>query len=149
MDDYMYELKEMLCDELESIVEKGELSISSLDTIHKITDTIKNIHKIEMLDGEKGSRGSYGDGTGYSERRRYSRDDGNSNHMDGSYDEGGDSYRRGRNQMGQYTSRASRVYSREGGKERMLKQLHSMMNTAESDKEKESIQKCIRSIENA
>lgn len=147
--EYMYELKEMLCDELEMIVGKGELSHSSLDMVQKITDTIKNIDKIEMLEGQNPYGGSYGDDDGYSERRRYSRDGGNSYHGDASYDEGGDSYRRGRNQMGQYTSRAYRGYSREGGKERMITKLRSMMNTAENEKEKESIQKCIKSLENA
>ena len=155
--DYMFELKEMLCEELEMIVGKGELSYSSLDTAHKITDTIKNIAKIEMLEGQNGFGGSYGNSyggsygeeSGYSERRRYSREGGNSSRGDLSYDDGGDSNRRGRNQMGQYTSRAYRGYSREGGKERMISQLRSMMNTAETDKEKESIQKCIKSLENS
>lgn len=147
--EYMYELKEMLCDELEMIVGKGELSHSSLDMVQKITDTIKNIDKIEMLEGQSAFGSSYGDDDGYSERRRYSRDGGNSYRGDLSYDDGGDSYRRGRNQMGQYTSRAYRGYSREGGKERMISQLRSMMNTAENEKEKESIQKCIKSLENA
>lgn len=147
--EYMYELKEMLCDELEMIVGKGELSHSSLDMVQKITDTIKNIDKIEMLEGQSAFGSSYGDDDGYSERRRYSRDGGNSYRGDLSYDDGGDSNRRGRNQMGQYTSRAYRGYSREGGKERMISQLRSMMNTAENEKEKESIQKCIKSLENA
>lgn len=147
--EYMYELKEMLCDELEMIVGKGELSHSSLDMVQKITDTIKNIDKIEMLEGQSAFGSSYGDDDGYSERRRYSRDGGNSYRGDLSYDDGGDSYRRGRNQMGQYTSRAYRGYSSEGGKERMISQLRSMMNTAENEKEKESIQKCIKSLENA
>lgn len=154
--DYMFELKDMLCEELEMIVGKGELSHSSLDMVQKITDTIKNIDKIEMLEGQNsfGSSygGSYGDSyaenSGYSERR-YSREGGNSSRGGSSYDEIGESYRRGRNQMGQFTSRAYRGYSREGGKERMISQLRSMMNTAETDKEKESIQKCIKSLENA
>ena len=151
--DYMFELKEMLYEELGMIVEKGELSYSSLDMVQKITDTIKNVDKIEMLEGQNGFGGSYGgsygDDEGYSERRRYSREGGNSSRGNSSYDESGDSYRRGRNQMGQYTSRAYRGYSREGGKEHMIQQLRSMMNTAENDKEKESIQKCIKSLENS
>ena len=139
------------------IVEKGELSCSSLDMAQKITDTIKNIDKIEMLEGQTGFGGSYGnsyggsydDDSGYSERRRYSREGGNSSRGDLSYDDGGGSGRRGRNQMGQYTSRSYRGYSREGGKEHMIQQLRSMMNTAENEKEKESIQKCIKSLENS
>ncbi len=147
--EFMYELKEMLCDEVEQIVEKGELSISSLDTLHKLTGTIKNVDKILMYAEYENGGGSYDDGSEYSSRR-YSRDDGNSYRMNLSRGESGESYRRGRNRMGQYTSRNSnRGYSREGGKEKMIEQLHSMMQTAETEKERESIQKCIKSIENS
>lgn len=54
--EYMHELKDKLCDELEEIARKGELGAGDLEIIHKLTDTIKNIDKIEMLE----------DGDGYS-----------------------------------------------------------------------------------
>lgn len=84
-------LKDMLCEELEEITRKGELSAGDLDTAHKLTDTIKNIDKIQMLeDGdysrtgewEADMRGTYGRGNSYSNRGRhyvrghYSRNDG-------------------------------------------------------------------------
>jgi hypothetical protein len=56
---YLEEIKEMLCEELEKIGKKGELSAGSLDIVHKLTDTIKNIDKIEML--EEGGGSSYDD----------------------------------------------------------------------------------------
>ena len=88
----MSELRETLCMELEEISEKRELSMGDLETVHKLTDTIKNIDKIGMM-GEGGSSyygdsygDSYGDwrasGTydrGRMSRGRYSRDG-----MDGS-----------------------------------------------------------------
>lgn len=43
-------LKEMLCAELEEYSNISEINSSSLDMIYKLTDTIKNICKIEMLD---------------------------------------------------------------------------------------------------
>ena len=63
-----YKLKDMLCQELDEIAEKGELGAGDLDIAHKLTDTIKNIDKIEMLEDEGYSRdGDYS-------QRRYSRD---------------------------------------------------------------------------
>ena len=50
----MNQLKEMLCEELEKLTKKGELSAGSLDAVHKLTDTIKNIDKIMMLEEEEG-----------------------------------------------------------------------------------------------
>lgn len=87
----MHELRDTLCMELEEISEKRELSMGDLETVHKLTDTIKNIDKIEMM-SEGGS--SYGEpyndshgnwrasGTydrGRMSRGRYSYDDGMDN----------------------------------------------------------------------
>ena len=50
----LYDLKEMLCKELEEIAGKGEMSAGDLETTHKLTDTIKNIDKILMLEEDGG-----------------------------------------------------------------------------------------------
>lgn len=153
---YLEELKEMLCKELEEIAQKGELSAGSLDTVHKLTDTIKNIDKIEMLEegeysedaGNWMARGSYGGGSSYNEggssyrgRKRdrmgkYSRDDG----MD--YSEDGNSYARNRggNRGG---------YSRAERNEHNIHKLNEMMENAETDREREAIRRCIQQLENA
>ena len=47
----IYRLKDMLTDELDEIVDKGQLSLDDLHTAHTLTDTIKNIHKIAGLEG--------------------------------------------------------------------------------------------------
>ena len=82
---YLEELKEMLCEELEKIGKKGELSAGSLETVHKLTDTIKNLGKIEMLEEQSGgysheSGNSYARGRGRNAKRdsmgRYSREGG-------------------------------------------------------------------------
>ena len=44
------DLREMLCDELDEIAKKQEMSAGDLETIHKLTDTIKNIDKIIIMD---------------------------------------------------------------------------------------------------
>ena len=87
--EYMYELKEKLCDELDEIARKPEMGAGDLEIIHKLTDTIKNIDKIEMMkeDGGYSQVGdweiegrAYNRGNSYRGRKRdsmgrYSRDD--------------------------------------------------------------------------
>ena len=55
---YMHDLKDLLCAELEDYAEKGKkpgkMSMGDLDSIHKLTDTVKNILKIDMLECEDG-----------------------------------------------------------------------------------------------
>lgn len=57
----MYDLRNMLCDELDELARKGELGAGDLDIVHKLTDTIKNIDKIETLeeDGYSSRRDEY------------------------------------------------------------------------------------------
>jgi hypothetical protein len=56
----MHKIKEMLMNELYEYEEKakrmtgGKISASELDKIHKLTDTVKNICKIDMLEEEEG-----------------------------------------------------------------------------------------------
>ena len=79
----MYDLRDMLCKELEEITRKGELGAGDLDIAHKLTDTIMNIDKIEAMeeDGyssrldEHDMRGRSRRGTHYV-RGHYSRDGG-------------------------------------------------------------------------
>lgn len=94
--EHLKRMKEKLHKELKEFDKKDDLSMGDVTTIHMLTDTIKNIDKICMLEEEGGysqavdrdgrmmphyNQGgrSYNDG-GYSQRRdsrgRYSRDDG-------------------------------------------------------------------------
>lgn len=79
----MNEIKEMLCREMDEIAGKGEISAGDLETIHKLTASIKNIYKIEMYDENSyyGSGRSYDGGSSYDDysgrhyvRGHYSRD---------------------------------------------------------------------------
>lgn len=143
--EYIEKIKKMLCKELDEYAMKGKISGSDLDMIWKLTDTVKNLDKIEMLeDGD-----SY---DGYSEMREYP-------YMHGS------SYARGRGRydkrdsMGRYSSddrmiddyseaRIDRRYSRDDAKDHMMNKLGSMMEDADPN-EREILKKCMRELERA
>ena len=143
--DYMHDLKEKLCDELEEIARKPEMSAGDLEAIHKLTDTIKNIDKIEMLedgdgysmDGDWEARGSYRGGD-YS-RRDY--DDGSSNANRGMHYVRGHYSRAGRDSMGRY--------SRDGAKDKMMHHLEEMMDAASTEKDREMVRRFMSQMENA
>lgn len=132
--EYMHELKEKLCDELEEIARKGELGAGDLEIVHKLTDTIKNLDKIEML--EDGGYSQAGDWE--IEGRAYNR---------------GNSYaRRKRDSMGRYSreGRGGRGgYSRHDAKEAMMDQMEDLMAQAGSEKEREAIRRCMNQLENS
>ena len=143
--EYIEKIKKMLCKELDEYAMKGKISGSDLDMIWKLTDTVKNLDKIEMLeDGE-----SY---DGYSEMREYP-------YM------GASSYARGRGRyakrdsMGRYSSddritddyseaRMDRRYSRDDAKDHMMNKLGSMMEDADPN-EREILKDAMRKIERA
>ena len=106
---YMHDLKDLLCAELEDFAEKGKksgkMSMGDLETVHKLTDTVKNIMKIDVLKEEAGYSE---DGTYMGEGRIYG-----TSYDDGMHREGGYSYARGR---GRYARRDSMGrYSRDDG----------------------------------
>ena len=47
---YMQELEHMLCDELDKIAERGELTAGTLDTVQKLTHSIQSLKTIEAMD---------------------------------------------------------------------------------------------------
>lgn len=149
-------IKEMLYAELEEYAERGELSAGSLDVLHKLTDTIKNIDKIEMLEeeggysreggsyegGNSGARGGRRGGRHYV-RAHYSRDSGS--YGGGSY-ESGDSYAGGSYGQGGSYARGG-GYSREDGKHRMMQQMEQLMQQADNDRQRDVIRRCMDQLE--
>lgn len=127
---YMHELKEKLCEELEEIARKGELGAGDLEIIHKLTDTIKNIDKIEMLEEDDG----------------YSRDGDWEADMRGTYGRGSSYRGRKRDSMGRYSRTGrmypDRVYSRGDAKEHMMEQMEDMMGGA-NEREKEILRRAM------
>ena len=134
--EYMYELKDKLCKELDEIARKPEMGAGDLEIIHKLTDTIKNIDKIAILEEDGGysqagdwemeGRGSYNRGSSYRGQRRDSR---------GRYS------REGRGSRG--------GYSRHDAKEAMIDQMEMLMEQAGSEREREAIRRCMGQLENA
>lgn len=86
MKESMYCLKDMLYSELDEICEKGQMSAEDLETVHLLTDTIKNIGKIETMEETGYSRDNGGSDYSnshyvrghYSRENRYSMTDGKS-----------------------------------------------------------------------
>ena len=102
-----------------------------------------------------GSYNSYADSYGYSRNYSNARR-GRDGDDDGRYSED-NSYRRGRDSMGRYTSRDGGSY-REGGsyrdggysghtKEQMVKKLEQMMRDTDDEKERENIIRAIEQLE--
>lgn len=120
----LYDLKDMLCGELDEIGKKGEMSAGDLETVHKLTDTIKNIDKITML--EEG---------GYSRDEDYSRDGDWSANMRGNYGRGNSYARRGSHYVRGH-------YSRDDGREAIVQRMEEMLRDAEG-RDRETIQRCI------
>ena len=168
---YMQDLKDLLCAELEDYAEKGKksgkMSMSDLESIHKLTDTVKNILKINMLEDDSGysedgaymgegriygtSYDGYDRGTSYARGRgryakrdsmgRYSRRGGSSYDDDMSYARGGRGGNRGYSREG--------GYSRDDGKEYMMERLGELMDEAEKPAEREALKKCMQALERA
>ena len=153
---YMEDLKDLLCAELEDYAEKGKksgkMSIGDLESIHKLTDTVKNILKIDVLKEE----------IGYSEDGHYM---GEGRIYGTSYDyDRGTSYARGRTRakrdsMGRYSRDDGYMrrdvrnmrdgYSRDEGKAYMMEQLEDMMEDAENPAEKEALRRCMDALKRA
>ena len=148
--EYMYELKDKLCKELDEIARKGELGAGDLEIIHKLTDTIKNIDKIDMLEDESGYSE---DGAYMGEGRIYgtSYDDGMRRGAGYSYARGRGRYAK-RDSMGRYSRDVRGMrdgYSREDGKAYMMEQLEDMMEDAEKPAEKEALRRCMEALKRA
>lgn len=129
--DAFYELKDMLCEELEDLVKKGELSAGSLDAIDKITHSIKSLVTIiAMEEGGYSNDGSY---DGYN--------GGNGGGMNGGSYMRGNSGRRGGRMYG------GRRYSRDEAKDEVMRHLEKAMNGATGEQRK-IIQEAVDELKN-
>ena len=141
----MKKYEDMLCRELDKIemeIDKsGGMTSGVLDAMHKITDTIKNLKKIEMLGEGGSSHNSYG--------RYYSRD--GEWTANGSYNNG-DSYGSYGGSYGDdngYSGRMHYVrghYSRDEAKDSMISRLEALMTNASSDRDKQTIRETISTL---
>lgn len=128
----MHKLKDTLCRELDEFARRDSIESYDLDTIHMLTDTIKNLDKIEMLED-----GGYSQARGGGNRggmRTYARDGegGGYGYEDSFGDNDGYSMaRRRRDERGRY--------SRDDGRDDMVNRLEEMMNHVSSDRDREEI----------
>lgn len=133
----LYELKEILCDELKEYGKKGDLTAGSLDVVDKLSHALKSIETIiameESSDEYSSSYNAYGR---------------NGQMVNGtSYRDGGRSYARGRrgnvrrDSMGRY-ARNGYSYSAD----EMVDQLGELMNDAPEEL-KSDIQRLIKKAE--
>lgn len=135
------QIKEMLCDELEGIAKKKELTTSSLEVIDKAIDIVKDIATIEAMEQEYGYSQEGGYSNGYYGRMPY--------YM---YDDGmGNSYARGRgsnarrDSMGRY-SNEGRSYDYNGYSGDTKEELQKLMGSAQNEREREAIRKALDSM---
>lgn len=145
----LYQLKEMLCKELEEYGSKGDLSAGSLEIVDKLAHALKNLDKIiETKEEESGEEYS---GAMYRRGGSYRYDDGMMT-GGGSYRRGG-SYARGgrRGMVNNPTGRNQ--YSREGGYSRaegdmdeIVEELRGMIGDLPEDKQRE-VQRFVEKVE--
>ena len=133
---HLEKLKEALCEELDKFGKSGDITVNSLEKIHKLTDTIKNIDKIMALEEESGySEEMYG--SSYARGRRYAKRDSMGRYSkDGGYSEDDDYSER---KMG-------RGYSRDEATDHLMRQLGNMMEDADP-KQRETLKKWMRELE--
>jgi hypothetical protein len=143
--EYIEKIKKMLCRELEKFSMKAELNVTDLEKIHKLSDTIKNLDKIKMLEedgegysearmGRGGSRYSYDDEMMYSERRGRGRN-------------------AKRDSMGRYSSEGGYaedyrggMYSYDDAKDHLMSKIGEAMEGADPN-EREILKDCMRKLE--
>jgi hypothetical protein len=138
---HLEKLKEALCEELDKFAKSGDITVNSLDKIHRLTDTIKNIDKIMALEESGYSEGYMDDGmmygSSYARGRRYAKRDSMGRYSrDGGYSEDDDYSER----------RMGRGYSRDEASDRIMHSLGELMEGA-SPKERETLKKWMRELE--
>ena len=128
------EMKEMLCNELENIAKKGELTAGSLETVDKLTHSIKSIETIMAMN-------EYNDDYSYE-----SRPNGN---MSARNYRGGHSYARGRGRNARRDSmgRYSNGYSYDDAKADMIDQIRDIMQDAPDEQTKKEFQRFVSKLE--
>lgn len=130
MNESLDKIKNMVCEGLDQMAMKGELSMSNLDAVDKLCHTLKSIETIQAMKGsENGYSGRY--------MTRYSRDEYNGHSYTGgsNSNNGGGSY--GNNGSGSYG-----FYSRENGTE-LANELRHMLERTNSERDRRALQDCI------
>lgn len=135
-------IKEMLCDELDIIAKRGELSPGSLETVDKLTHSLKSVETVLAMNGYDEDGTSYDGGNG-----------GNAG--------GGMSGARGRNarrdsmgrysREGGYSGRRNSGYrvSYDGARDELVEHVEELMNMAKDEPTRQMIERFKRELESA
>lgn len=162
--EYIEKLKKKACKELEDYAERPKLSLQDWEVIHMLTDTEKNLDKIEMLEEEsggyseaRGGRGgrssyamggsSYDDDMMYSERRGRGRN-AKRDSMGRYSSEGGMSYDDYSEEDSYRGGQGGRGYSRDDAKDHLMNKIGEAMRDADPN-QREILKDAMRKIERA
>lgn len=126
--EYFYDLKKMLCKELEKVAEKKELTAGDLEVVDKLTHSIKSIVTILAME-----EGGHSNENGYSGARKR---DNMGRYADGGY--------YGRYYDGGYSGR--RYY--DDGMSNIIYQIERLMNETSAPEEREVLQSTINRLKN-
>lgn len=128
----IYDLKDMLCEELEQMVNNGNIN---LDTIDKLTHTLKSVETIIAM-----KEGGYSTSVMPNNSRYYEDSNSYRKGRNGgiSYNENYNSYRMNRRNSG---------YSRADGKEEMIANLREMMEESTGE-QKNALRHCMEQLQN-
>ena len=129
----LYELKQMLCDELEEYGSKDKLDVGGLEIVDKLAHAVKNLDKIiESYDEEEYSMEGRGNMGGQSYRGSYARGRGRNARRDS---------------MGRYSRNR---YPRDGysmAAEDVIEEVRGMMHEATDDRTRREYEKIIQKLE--
>lgn len=133
-------LRDMLCEELDEYAKKDDMSAGDLEAVHKLTDTVKNIDKICIMDEDGG----------YSQAGDWEATGRMSGNYGRNYDRGNSYANRGEHWVRGHYSRAARRdsrgrYSRDGGD--LMEHIDMMMDESDDPKEKEIIRRFKKELE--
>ena len=158
--EYIEKIKKMLCKELDEYAMKQKLTGGDLDMIWKLTDTVKNLDKISLLEESeegyseaRGGRGrSYMGGSSYDDEMMYSERRGRGRNAKrdsmGRYSSEGGSYEGGSSYDDYSEARMDRRYSRDDAKDHLMSALGEAMEGA-SPNDREILKDAMRKIERA
>ena len=119
----LYDLKDLICEELDKINKKHDINPGELEMAYKAVDIIKDITTIEAMEDADFGGDSYDDDMSYA-RNRDSRGRYSSRRGRGSYDGGNYSNRRSYNDRMQM----DRGYSGAESKEEMMRKIDEMQH---------------------
>jgi hypothetical protein len=136
--EHLDKIKKLLLKELEEFAARDKIEgFEDLEVIHKITDTVKNICKIEMLHKQGGdggySGGNYGGGYSYT-------GEGGSGGYSSRGGNGGYSMR-GRDWRGRYT--------RDDGRDQMVNELENLMGHLGNSEDRETLKRLMDHLRNS